>query len=308
MRRHASANLRRDNSPLMKGETPCFVCCRLYGLFNQSSRKEVTFLSLSRTDVGYIIKLAGADAREEGFNPRARPESTRSKRAGDARPALPIGRRDARAFSARGHVARRGRSPSLASYVPDNEGCSQATAWMLRLIGGSTVPRAFPPFFLSSSKGGRRRGAEDVARIVASALRRVEEGKKKTKNKPRRIPSPCRSNRYTHTTSERLRTCAHERSHVHPRMLRAFVTFYYWQLARYNRACSPDRASRRQPTDAPNSDTPSVKIVSNGARPARAVSIANRLRETRKLVLNALNHCRTIRSFSSRSRGTTPRS
>lgn len=129
--------------------------------------------------------------------------------------------------------------PNATFYNPDNGGCSQATAWMLRLIGSSPGRRAFPPFFLSSMKGDRRRGAEDVERPrrhpPPSLLRRE-------KNPP--FPSPCRNNRYTHTVA-RLRTCTRERSHVHPRMLRAFVTFYYWQSARYNRAYSPDRALRR---------------------------------------------------------------
>lgn len=152
---------------------------------------------------------------------RAHPESTWSV---GARPALPIGRRDARAFSVRGHVARRDRSPSVTSYVPDNGGCSQATAWMLRLIGSSLGPQAFPRFFLSSSKGDQRRATKDA----------VESPRRLSSNREKKIstsPSPCRSNRYTHTTIQRLRTCTRERSHVHPRMLCAFVTFYYWQSA-----------------------------------------------------------------------------
>jgi len=89
----------------------------------------------------------------------------------------------------------------VAFYVPDNGGCSQATAWMLHLIGSSTGPRAFPPFFLSSWKGGRRRGAQDAAGPPRRPSR--NRGKKRTSPPS---PSPCRSNRYTHTM-QRLRTC-----------------------------------------------------------------------------------------------------
>lgn len=48
-----------------------------------------------------------------GANPCERPESTRHPRGAPAHPALPIGRRDARAFSVRGHASTLGRSTSL---------------------------------------------------------------------------------------------------------------------------------------------------------------------------------------------------
>lgn len=152
-------------------------------------------------------------------------------RSGVATPAL---------FRFAGTRRRSAVAPNASFYIPDNGGCSQATAWTLHLIGSSPGRRAFLPFFLSSMKGDRRRDAEDVDR----PRRHPPPFPLKSQEKIPTSPSPYRNNRYTHTAA-RLRTCTRERSHMHPRMLRAFVTFYYWQSARYNRAYSPDRASRR---------------------------------------------------------------
>lgn len=74
---------------------------------------------------------------------------------------------------------------NATSCIPDNGGCSQATAWMLRLIGSSPGRRAFPPFFLSSTKGDRPRRR----RRRRTTLRRrpsppVKEGKKSTAPHP----------------------------------------------------------------------------------------------------------------------------
>lgn len=94
-------------------------------------------------------------------------------------------------------------------YVPDNGGCSQATAWMLRLIESFPGLRAFPPFFLSSSKGDRRYVVEDVGWP------------------PRRPPERCQEKKYTpfascpsppvETTDTRTQSSAYAHAHASDR-------------------------------------------------------------------------------------------
>lgn len=149
-----------------------------------------------------------------GANPRERPESHEERRhvllsqSGVATPALFRFMDTCR----RSNVGRT--NVPATFYIPDNGGCSQATAWMLRLIESSPESRAFPPFFLSSSKGDRCRVAEDIGRATRCPPE-TSGGKKNLPFPPCPRPPSCRNNRYTHTVAP---------THMHTRVIaRAFA-------------------------------------------------------------------------------------
>lgn len=178
-------------------------------------------------------------------------------------PALPIGRRDARAFSVREHAAT---SRPIYPLQPPTfliRGAARKQPPGCFVLSEALVVVSFSSLFpfvaerQLTSRRPRRSAGRDVVLLPAG------ESRKKDPCHP--IP-PFDGERADTRTHSRVSTHMHTRvserviAPVQPRMLRAsfaFVTFYYWQSARSNRACSPDRASRRQPADAPNSDVPS---------------------------------------------------
>lgn len=168
-------------------------------------------------------ELRGAGPRADAQNPAA-PAGARTRR--QAHPALPIGRRDARAFSVREHAATP--RPAYPLLPPTF------------LIRGAA--RKQPPgcFVLSEALGAtelflpfsfRRRKAANIATSKTfdpsqllpfdEKIERERKRGKKTSATP--IPSFKRTDTRTQKRGPSAYAHAHanERSHVHPRMLRA---------------------------------------------------------------------------------------
>lgn len=174
----------------------------------------------------------------------------RHPRGVPVRSALPIGRRDARAFSVRGHVSMLGRPTSLRPSTSLITGAVRKQPPGCFVLSKALRDRElFLPFFF------HRRKAIGVApsKTLGGHCNARPRRHKKKNCRSRPVPPPIE----TTDTRTQWPTHMHTRAIVHSRILRAFVTFYYWQSARYNHAYSPDKASQRQRADAPNSDTPS---------------------------------------------------